>query len=224
MDRSEALQRSYDRVTPEYAARFFDELAHKPLDRALLDSFAEQVPRSGPVADVGCGPGQIGRYLWGRGLGVVGVDLSPAMVAQAAQLTPEIPFRQGNMLALDVPDGAWAGIVAFYSAIHLAPAELPRGLGEFYRVLQPGGLLLLSFHIGTEPVHLDEWWGYAVDLDFYFYDRATVEAALAGAGFTLAAYVERPPYAPLEHPTRRMYLLARKPLNSPRRNEGREDY
>jgi SAM-dependent methyltransferase len=109
MDRRAALQRSYDRVTPEYAARFFDELAHKPLDRALLDCFAEQVPRSGPVADVGCGPGQIGRYLLGRGLRVVGVDLSPAMVALAAQLTPEIPFRQGNMLALDVPDGAWAG-------------------------------------------------------------------------------------------------------------------
>jgi SAM-dependent methyltransferase len=215
MDRSAALQRSYDRVTPEYAARFFDELAHKPLDRALLDSFAEQVPRSRPVADVGCGPGQIGRYLWGRELDVVGVDLSPAMVALAAQLTPEIPFRQGDMRALDVPDGAWAGIVAFYSAIHLASAELPRGLSEFYRVLQPGGLLLLSFHIGTEPVHLDEWWGYAVDLDFYFYDRATVEAALAGAGFTLAAYVERPPYAPLEHPTRRMYLLARKPAGHP---------
>jgi SAM-dependent methyltransferase len=215
MDHSAALQRSYDRVTPEYAARFFDELAHKPLDRALLDCFAEQVPRSGPVADVGCGPGQIGRYLLGRGLRVVGVDLSPAMVALAAQLTPEIPFRQGNMLALDVADGAWAGIVAFYSVIHLPPAELPRGLGEFYRVLQPDGLLLLSFHIGTEPVHLDEWWGYAVDLDFYFYDRGTVEAALVAAGFALEAYVERPPYAPLEHPTRRMYLLARKSAASP---------
>src|SRR6476646_9989452 len=100
MDRSEALQRSYDQVTPEYAARFLDALAHKPLDRALLDGFAEQVPRSAPVADVGCGPGQIGLYLLGRGLRVVGVDLSPAMVALAAQLTPEIAFRQGNMLDL----------------------------------------------------------------------------------------------------------------------------
>src|SRR5437867_6393483 len=54
-----AIQASYDRVATEYAGRFFDELAHKPLDRALLNCFAEQVQGRGPVADLGCGPGQI---------------------------------------------------------------------------------------------------------------------------------------------------------------------
>src|SRR4051812_8617278 len=98
------LQTGYDSIAEEYAAQFFHELDHKPLDRALLESFAELVRDRGPVADIGCGPGQIGRYLHDRGLDVVGIDLSAGMVALAQRLSPEMTFRQGSMLALDVPD------------------------------------------------------------------------------------------------------------------------
>ena len=205
-----ALQTSYDRVAAEYAARFFDELVHKPLDRALLDCFAEQVQGRGPVADLGCGPGQIAGYLHARGVPTLGVDLSPEMVALARRLTPEIAFQQGSMLALDAADAAWGGIVAFYSIIHLLPDDLPRALREFNRVLCPGGLVLLSFHLGQEIVHLGEWWGKPVDIDFHFYERATIERQLEAAGFTIEARIERRPYIAVEHPSQRAYLLARK--------------
>jgi SAM-dependent methyltransferase len=211
MDRQNALQASYDRVAGEYAARLFGELAHKPLDRALLDAFAEQAQGRGPVADVGCGPGQIARYLHERGIPALGVDLSPGMVALARRLTPEIPFHQGSMLALDVEDGAWGGIAAFYSIIHLPPGELPSALREFQRALRPGGLLLLAFHVGQECIHLDEWWGQPVAVDFQFYETEAIEAHLAGAGFVVEARVERQPYPEVEYPSRRGYLLARKP-------------
>jgi SAM-dependent methyltransferase len=204
------LQSSYDHVAPDYAAQFFHELDHKPLDRALLDCFAELIGERGPVADIGCGPGQIGRYLYDHGLDVLGIDLSPEMVALAARLSPDMIFHQGSMLALDVPDAAWAGIVAFYSVIHLTPEQLPHGLGEFYRVLRPGGRVLLSFHIGQERLHRDELFGHPVDLDFQFYESATLIEALEAAGFTVEARLERRPYTEVEHPSRRGYLLAQK--------------
>jgi SAM-dependent methyltransferase len=206
-----AIQASYDRVAAEYAARFFDELAHKPLDRALLDCFAEQVQGRGSVADLGCGPGQIARYLHARGLPTLGVDLSPEMVALAQRLTPEIAFQQGSILALDAADATWDGITAFYSIFHLLPDDLPLALREFYRVLCAGGLVLLSFHLGQEIVHLDEWWGKQVDIDFHFYERAALERQLEAAGFRIEARIERQPYTAVEHPSQRAYLLARKP-------------
>lgn len=209
--RTSATQASYDRVAEEYAARFFDELAHKPLDRALLDCFAEQVRGRGPVGDVGCGPGQIARYLHARGLAAVGIDLSPEMVALARRRTPEVTFRQGDMLALPADAAAWAGLVAFYSLIHLPPGDVPRALREFRRVLRPDGLLLLAFHIGRERVHLDEWWGHPVALDFQFFDPATLARQVEEAGFVVEARIERRPYTAVEHPSRRGYLLARKP-------------
>src|SRR4051794_29141951 len=106
-------QGSYDRVAEEYARRIFGELEHKPLDRQLLDRFARAVQSLGSACDLGCGPGHVARYLHERGLPVIGVDLSPAMVEVARRLNPGIEFRQGNMLSLDFADGVWGGIAAF---------------------------------------------------------------------------------------------------------------
>lgn len=206
-----SLQTSYDRVAAEYADRFFDELSHKPLDRALLDWFAGEARALGPVADIGCGPGQSTRYLHERGVPVVGIDLSPGMVATAQRLTPAVPFRQGSMLSLDVEDGAWGGILALYAIVHLSPDEVPVALAEMYRALRPGGLLLASFHLGTECVHLDEWWGHAVSLDFYFHGWEPVVRDMTAAGFEIEARVERRPYEGVEYPSQRAYLMARKP-------------
>lgn len=206
-----ALQAGYDRVAEQYAARFAGELRHKPLDRALLQCFADEVGGGGTVGDVGCGPGQIAAHLTALGLAVEGVDLSAGMVAQARALHPRLRFRQGSMLDLGVDDGAWAGVVAFYSLIHLPSEDLPRALAEFSRVLRPGGLLLTSFHVGTEVRHLDEWWGEPVSLDFHFFETAAMERELNAAGLGVEARLEREPYTAVEVPTRRGYVLARKP-------------
>jgi SAM-dependent methyltransferase len=209
-ERIAATQASYDRIAEEYAARFFGELAHKPLDRALLDVFAVEVRERGMVADIGCGPGQIGRYLHDHGCTVVGIDLSPQMVALARTLSPQMQFRQGSMLALDLEDASLGGIVAFYSIIHIPPAELPRAFGEFSRVLAPGGLVLLSFHVGQECVHSQEMLGKPITLDFQFYEPETLARELEATGFAVQARLVRQPYVPQEHPSQRGYLLARK--------------
>src|ERR1700684_2572366 len=108
------VRESYDRLAEEYARRIFNELEHKPLDRELLDRFAAEVMGQGEACDMGCGPGQVARYLRDAGAKVFGLDLSPRMLEQARQLNPDISFVEGNMLALDLPDGTIAGIAAFY--------------------------------------------------------------------------------------------------------------
>ena len=204
-------QTSYDRIADEYARQIYGELAGKPLDRAILDRFAERLRGRGVVCDMGCGPGQIGRYLADRGLRVVGVDLSPGMVAQAAALNPDVTFRVGDMTALDESDGAWAGIAAFYSIIHVPPGEIVAALTEMRRVLQPDGLLLLAFHTGDEVVRSEELMGQAVALDFWFYTPEQMRRWLGEAGYGVEEIIEREPYAPdVEHQSRRAYVLARK--------------
>ncbi|PYX76619.1 MAG: class I SAM-dependent methyltransferase [Acidobacteria bacterium] len=144
LDRFSELQDSYDRIADEYCKRIFDEPAHKPLDRQLLQRLANTV-KSGPICDVGCGPGHVARFLKSCEADVFGIDLSPRMIELAQRLTPEIQFFQGNMLSLEGADDSCGGIAA---------------------VLRPGGTLLLAFHVGKETVHEDELWGYQVSLDF----------------------------------------------------------
>jgi SAM-dependent methyltransferase len=208
-------QLSYDQVADEYARRLFDELQHKPLDRQLLDRFAACVRDAGPACDMGCGPGQVAKYLHERGIQVCGVDLSPAMVEQARRLTPGVEFRQGDMMALDVPDGAWAGIAAFYSIIHIPRGDMAQALSELRRTLRPGGLLLLAFHLGDDTIHLDDWWDQKVCVDFFFFRSDEMLGYLTSAGFEIEEVIEREPYPPeVEHQSRRAYIFARRPRTS----------
>lgn len=205
-------QSSYDLVADEYVARIFDELTGKPLDRQLLDRFAEAVRDVGPACDMGCGPGQIARYLHERSVTMCGVDLSPAMIERARRLTPGIEFQPGNMLALNLPDETWAGMTAFYSLIHIARTDMPTELSELRRVLKPDGLLLIAFHIGDETRHLDEWWGHPVNVDFHCFRPDEMTVFLRNAGFEIEEVIERDPYPEVEHRTRRCYIFARRPL------------
>ncbi|MBL8117283.1 MAG: class I SAM-dependent methyltransferase [Anaerolineae bacterium] len=200
---------SYDRVAADYAAKFLNELEFKPFDRHLLNLFAELTHEHGLVADIGCGPGQIARYLHERGAAVIGLDLSPQMIAQAQRLHPPLLFQIADMQALPIAGGSLAGITAFYSIIHILRASLPDVFREFHRVLQPSGYLLLSFHIGSQTVHLDNFFEKPVSLDFLFYEIDVLRSALEAAGFKVALSAHRAPY-PQEHQSQRGYLLAQR--------------
>ncbi|MGG2461066.1 class I SAM-dependent methyltransferase [Streptomyces sp. RGM 3693] len=205
----DAVRRSYDTVAEEYANRLCDELAGKPLDRALLSSLLEQTEPGATVADLGCGPGHVAAWLAAHGTKTVGVDLSDTMVEVGRHRYPTVEFRQGDLLELPAEDGEFGSAVAFYAIIHLEPGELHRAFKEVRRVLRPSGLLLLSFHIGDEIRHFDTWWGHRVNVDFRFLDPARIADLLETAGFVVEMRTERTHYAH-EVATRRGYVLARR--------------
>lgn len=213
-DHISGTRASYDAIAAAYADQFSDELRHKPLDRALLTAFAEQVRLAGSgrsrVWDIGCGPGHVTAFLAGLGLDAAGVDLSDGMVAQAQARHPDLEFSVGSMTALPAPDGSWDGLVSFYSLIHMiGDADVRTALAEFRRVLAVGGLLLLAVHAGEEVRHSTEWFGAPVDVSFRFFDPGWLGAELDHAGFTVEALTRRQPYPGAEVATERAYFLAR---------------
>ncbi|WP_369203211.1 class I SAM-dependent methyltransferase [Streptomyces sp. PU-14G] len=142
-----ATAEAYDAVAALYAELARDALAAFPLDRAVLAAFADTVRAagSGPVAELGCGPGSVTAHLRDLGLDVFGVDLSPAMIALAREAYPDLRFELGSMETLDLADGQLQAIVSWYSVIHTPPREIPSYFQEFRRVLARGGTLLLAF-------------------------------------------------------------------------------
>ncbi|RZT88083.1 methyltransferase family protein [Pseudonocardia sediminis] len=206
-----ATRESYDALADDYAEHFRDELAGKPLDRAVLGLFAELVRSTGdgPVLDVGSGAGHVTAHLRRLGLAVSGVDLSPGMVAAASVRYPEVTFAAGSMTALDVADLSLAGLVAYYSTIHVPDDDLPGVFTGFHRALAPGGYLLLTFQVGDEPSRLSEALGHDIALDFHRRRPDDVAALLTTAGLDVRIRTERA--ADRGERTSHAYLVARRP-------------
>jgi len=209
-DITKTIREDYDRLAEQYALHIADELQHKPLDRELLDRLAARVRGHGEVCDMGCGPGHVARYLHDAGVAVFGLDLSPAMLEQARKLNPGICFREGNMLDLNLPEAMLAGIAAFYAIVNLPKDSLPVVFQQMLRVLQPGGLLLLAFHVGDQILQENELWGLKISMNFLFFQPAEIRHSLEQAGFVVEEIVEREPYPDVEYPSRRAYIIARK--------------
>jgi SAM-dependent methyltransferase len=218
VDHQAGTRRAYDLVANRYATELADELRGKPLDRAMLDAFAE-VTVGGPVLDVGCGPGHATAYLTGRGVRAAGLDLSPGMCAVAHRATA-LPFAAADMTALPVRSRALAGILCLYAVIHLDAPRRAAAYAEFFRVLRPGGHALIAFHTSDADIRagqartLTEWWGHGVDLTFHFLDPLAETAALARAGLQVTARLDRAPYPGAEHASQRSYLLVRRDIDS----------
>lgn len=215
--RNEAVRNSYGAVAASYADELGDELAAKAFDRWLLERVAE-LAGDGPLADVGCGPGQVTFHLAAAGATVTGFDLSPEMVTEAERRYPELSFQVADLTdpeGLPAPSGersGWAAVTAWYSLVHMAESELGPAIDALARSLVPGGWLALAVHVGPEVRRVDQWWGHVVDLAFVLHDPQAVLDAVTGAGLVDVEWYRRSPLAEAEVETERLYVLARRPI------------
>jgi ubiquinone/menaquinone biosynthesis C-methylase UbiE len=181
-DQWDAVRASYDTAAGNYSTLVLDDLARRPVQRGMLSIFAEPAS-GGRIADVGCGPGQITRYLHQLGLDVFGIDLSPGMIEQARTNFPQLDLEAGSMAEINRPDASLSGVIAWLSTIHLRDDQLPAVPAEFRRVLTAGAPVLMTFQVGDGPTHFDQQWGSQVDLTVHRRRPETVAAMLRGAGF-----------------------------------------
>lgn len=197
MNQSEAEAKArdgYDQMAEVYTNHVALEMTVPSLVRSVLESFAAQVQRPGPgkVADVGCGPGHVTAFLAGLGVDIFGVDNSSSLLDIARTAHPDIRFEIGRLASLPVETASLQGVVAKHSLIH-TPADLvPAVLEEFARVLQPGGLLLLSFFGAEQSSTHGEAFDHAVSTAYQL-DVEIMADLLRAAGLTEELRIVRQP-------------------------------
>ncbi|WP_308198836.1 class I SAM-dependent methyltransferase [Agromyces sp. C10] len=147
------VAQAYSRRAAEYTDRLGSMDAVHPADRQLIDSWAEMV--SGPVLDAGCGPGHWTKHIADRSLDVCGIDIVPAFIEHARSTYPGIRFDLGSIDHLEAPDDHFGGVLSWYSTIHHHPSRISIPIGEFARVLRPGGALVLGFFDGSTTDEID---------------------------------------------------------------------
>jgi ubiquinone/menaquinone biosynthesis C-methylase UbiE len=178
---------SYDTVAADYADVVRDAVTRDPYLRGALAMFAGMV-EGGPVVDVGCGPGHVTAHLRSLGVDAFGVDLSPGMVALARRDHPGLRFEVGSMTDLDLPDASVAGLLAWWSLIHVPDELVATVLGQFRRVLRSGGPVLLGFHVGDESrLKTEGYGGHPMKVHVHRRRPERVATWLREAGFTVEA-------------------------------------
>ncbi len=210
--RDEQVRSSYDVIATAYADHLADELRDLPFETWLLDRVLDHAAGR-PVVEVGSGPGHITAHLADRGADATGIDLSPAMVAEARLRFPGRRFEVGDLRSLARPSTGlgWAAVLGWYSLIHTAPSELPGAVAALARPLAPGGWLVLALHAGAEVRHLDEWFRHEVDLAFVLHEAASVVETVGAAGLVDVEWFVRGPLAARDETTQRLYVIGRKP-------------
>ena len=144
------MREAYSARAAEYISLVDGDWRDDEGDTALVQ--AHLTGLAGPVLDLGCGPGHWTARLHALGVEVAGVDMVPEFIAHARATHPGPDFRLGSMTGLDLPDHSVAGILAWYSTIHLPPTELDRVLAEFRRLLVPSGVLVAGIFDSEDDV------------------------------------------------------------------------
>jgi len=153
-----------------------------------LAFIARHLPsQPGNVLDLGCGPGHITDYLRSLGVDAMGIDMVPEFIAHAKATHPHVRYQLGSMKSLDVESHSIAGILAWYSLIHLPPQDLDDVLAEFRRVMTPAGTLVVGFFDGDEVVAFDH-----KVVTAYRWPVDELSARLTRAGFTEVERQHRP--------------------------------
>lgn len=134
--------------------------------------FTKYLPKQGTIIEAGCGKAQLVIALRARGYDVVGVEWGQETVKRVNTQFPDIPVEAGDVTALPVADGTYAGYISMGVIEHRQAGPEPF-LKEAFRVIAPGGIVLISVPT-LNPIRalkgsLGMYRGLPENLEFYQY-------------------------------------------------------
>ncbi len=194
----------YDATADRYATIVGTQISPEfetTLDRFCLDEFAQPFADRSDlrVGDLGTGVGRVAGFLRSHAVNVIGIDLSPAMVAIASETYPTVSFTAGSLHELPLVDESLDGAICWYSIIHTAPDELIGPFAEIARVLRPSSPVLFGFQAGDgTAIVRPEAHGTEHTLTNYRHDPDDVARRLIALGFEMRQQAVRSAVLPHE--------------------------
>ncbi|AZK98148.1 MULTISPECIES: class I SAM-dependent methyltransferase [Streptomyces] len=135
-------------------ASYEDAFAGSPARRASLDRLQEHLAPGSRILDIGCGTGRpTASTLAAAGHDVLGIDVSPVMVALAVDRVPGGTFRRADIRELPLEEESYDAVCAYFSLLQMDRADQIRVLHRITRALAPGGLLA----VGTVPLDVENF-------------------------------------------------------------------
>lgn len=113
---------------------------------------------TGPVLDIGCGPGRMVRAAMRLGMHALGLDVSAAAIAMAGALGGS--YHQGSVFDSVPAEGIWQTALLVDGNVGIG-GDIPALLARCRDLLAPSGEIVVELH--TDPDHDDNYLGQIVD-------------------------------------------------------------
>ena len=203
-------RQAYDLAAQKYHGLFHNEMNEKEYDRKLLDDFASRFTKESIVCDAGCGPSaHIGRYLFEKGIKVVGIDISEKCVELARQYNPDMKFECADIGSMPFDKNSFDGIISYYSIINTPKIYVNKIFAEFYRVLKPNGFLLVSVKAGVSEGYIHELLGIKTKIYSSLFTKEEITNYFKTANFLIEFLDKRNPYD-FEISNERIFAIGKK--------------
>jgi ubiquinone/menaquinone biosynthesis C-methylase UbiE len=203
-------QKAYNLAAQKYHDLFHNEMDEKEYDRKLLDAFGTKFNQDSFICDAGCGPsGHISRYLFDKGLKVIGIDISEKCIELARLYNPDMRFECADISNMPFDGNSFDGLISFYSIINTPKIYLNKIFNEFRRVLKPQGYLLVAVKAGTAEGYVDDLLGIKTKIYSALFTQEEITAFFQEAGFLMEFIDMRDPFD-FEIDYKRIYAIGQK--------------
>ena len=173
---------TYERIADEYRERHTD----RSVVAGAVETVLTALDGSEHVLDVGCGPGWESATFSERGFDVTAIDLTSAFLAIVGDIAPDVARARMDMRELGVAANAFDGVWAYASFLHVPLTDATETLGEFRRVLRPGGACFCAVargeEVGTDGTNAH---GERDERRFTLYTAEALRERAVDAGFTV---------------------------------------
>ena len=176
------VEAGYDEVAVQYLST---KDAEDPTTLAALEELASGLEKGAPVLDLGCGAGIPATRWLAQHFTVTGVDISTRQLELARKLIPDASFVKADMTNLEFSPEDFEAVISLHAITHVPCAEQPGLIGDVYRWLKPGGLLLGTWATSEWEGEEKNWEGWEAPMWWNNLDYDTNLKMLLDAGFSI---------------------------------------
>jgi ubiquinone/menaquinone biosynthesis C-methylase UbiE len=146
LDKQRIVQEGYNKI-----GHCYQDTRIRVTNIKEINKLVDLLPQKGRILDAGCGAGlPAAKFLIENGFDVIGIDFSDEMLKLARTNVPKADFIEMNITDLDFPDNYFDGLISLYVIIHIPREKHKEIFQQFYRILKPGGILLVT--MGSEEL------------------------------------------------------------------------
>ncbi len=183
MDKIKITHETWNKIAELYQSKFMN----LDLYNSTYNAFCKLLNNpNATVLEIGCGPGNITKYLATKNpqYQILGTDVAPNMIALAKKNVPEATFEVLDCRKIKNINGKYNGIVCGFCIPYLSKEDCEKFIFDCHQLLLPKGVFYLSFVEGDYSTSDYQTGSSGDKVFFYFHELKFINQLLKNSGFT----------------------------------------